>query len=256
MDLTELFTFKAEQYARYRWGYAREALETIIKHTRLGEHSIVADIGAGPGKLWKHFLGNVERVYMVEPNAAMRAAAEKRYGTHPSCRVMNGRAEASGLPSGEIDLITVGQAIGYFEAHTVRREFARILKPGGWLAVLRNYGTDPERSAAIEEVYREENGCNPAVIPSRPPWTAVEFYFGEGNVQKLTFPFVHIQTRAQFIGGLASASYAPLESHPLYPRFAAAASQVFERFSQNGILHTLAETELYLGQPEIEGGAF
>lgn len=248
MPRVDLYTNKAENYALHRWEYAAEALDAIFSAAGVGPLTTVADIGAGPGNLSKHFFGKAGAVYLVEPDTAMRQAAETRFGDHSACRILAGRAEATGLPGASIDLLAIGQAIHYFEAEPAREEFNRILKPGGWLAVLRNYGTNETLNAAIEEVYTEENGCDPDVIASRPAWKPIDFYYGAGNFRRLTFPFMDMKTRAGYIRALATASYAPNESHTLYPRFQAAAGAVFDAFSQDGILETPAETELFLGQ--------
>ena len=47
MDSTHVFSTKAEKYARYRWSYAPEAIQTIFDVTGITDASVVADIGAG-----------------------------------------------------------------------------------------------------------------------------------------------------------------------------------------------------------------
>jgi SAM-dependent methyltransferase len=245
---TGLFSSKAEKYHLYRWDYAPGAIETIYTTAHLSHESTIIDIGAGPGSLAKHFIDRVGRVYLVEPDDEMRRFAQQALGAHPACRIVNACAEATGLPDGCADLVAVAQALHWFEPEAARAEFVRLLKPGGWLAVLRNYGTDERLNAAIEEVYTQENGCDPSIITHRPAWKPMSFYFGGDGFHRLTFPFVEINTHQQFIGGLATASYAPDETNPLYPRFEAAAGEVFDRFSRAGMLHNQAETELTLGQ--------
>ena len=211
---TGLFSSKAEKYALYRWDYAPGAIETIFETVQLSQESTIVDIGAGPGNLAKHFMGRVGQTYLVEPDDEMRRFAQQALGAHPACRIVNARAEETGLPDGCTDLAAVAQAIHWFDPEPARAEFVRLLKPGGWLAVLRNYGTDERLNAAIEEVYTQENGCDSSIITHRPAWKPMNFYFGGDHYHRFTFPFVETKTREQFIGALATASYAPDETNP------------------------------------------
>ena len=251
-----LFSAKAEKYQRYRWDYSPRAVETIFQLVQLTPASCVVDLGAGPGNLAKHFIGRVGWVYLVEPDDEMRRCARQALGMHSGCSFVAACAEETGLPGGCADLVTAAQAIGWFDPQPARAEIVRILKPGGWLAVLRNYGTDENLNASIEAIYTPENGVDPGVLAgvnNRRAAYPISFYYGSEDFQRFTFPFVNVVSREQFIGGLATASYVPEGEHPLYPRFEAAAGEVFERFSRDGLLYNQVETELYLGVAVQQG---
>ena len=70
--------------------------------------------------------------------------------------MVDGRAEGTTLADGSVDLVTVAQAIHWFDPVAARQEFHRILKPGGWLAICRNEGTDPALGQALSEIYPPE----------------------------------------------------------------------------------------------------
>lgn len=53
----DVFTGKAARYAKHRWDYAPQAIQTISDVTGISEQSVVADIGAGTGILTRHFIG-------------------------------------------------------------------------------------------------------------------------------------------------------------------------------------------------------
>ncbi len=68
---------KAELYARYRWDYAPQTMEALLALTGAGPHTLVADVGAGTGIFTRHWMGHVERVYAIEPEAEMRRFAQE-----------------------------------------------------------------------------------------------------------------------------------------------------------------------------------
>jgi ubiquinone/menaquinone biosynthesis C-methylase UbiE len=247
MDPKSLYSNKAEKYARYRWDYSPEAIEAIFKIAGLGPKSRVADIGAGTGNLSHHFAGKVRRLYAIEPNSEMRRLAAGLL-TVPGCQVIDASAEATGLRKKSIDLITAAQAMHWFDPEPTRREFRRILKPTGWLAFLRNYGSDSRLNEAIGALSSESYGANPHAFEELPHSKPASFYFDRRPFRKFTFPFVIRSDWETFFGGLTSASYMPDNTHPLYGHLEKAAQEVFERFSTAGTLHIKVETELIIGR--------
>jgi ubiquinone/menaquinone biosynthesis C-methylase UbiE len=115
-----VFSSKAEKYARFRWDYAPLAVRTIFDIAHLSNESIVADIGAGTGILTKHFVGKVKLIYAIEPNLEMRRLAENQLGQFPSWRTIAGIAESTTLPDHCVDMITVAQAIHWFDPQQTR----------------------------------------------------------------------------------------------------------------------------------------
>jgi SAM-dependent methyltransferase len=251
MENIGVFSTKAQQYARYRWDYAPAAIQRVFAAAGLAEQSVVADIGAGTGILTKHFAGRVRQVVAIEPNAEMRRLAAQALAGAPGCLVIAGRAEATALADRSVDLIAVAQAIHWFEPQPTLAEFRRILKPGGWLAILGNRGTDPQLAAALEPLFPAESDTHGLMMGKETP---LAFYFGHDQSRQQDFAFTARQTWEQFLGSLSSASYAPDEGSRLYPAFASGVRQVFERFSRAGLVESQAVTYLCLGQP-IEAAA-
>ena len=171
--------------------------------------------------------------------------AARALGANPDCLIIDGRAEATTLPDHNIDLITVAQAINWFEPEPTKAEFWRILKPGGWLAIIRNYETDPEVGEALERIFPPETDTLQFKSGSNTPRN---FYYGGDDYLRQSFAFTNQATWEQFLGAHSSASYAPDEESPLYASFERAAKEVFDRFSTGGVMVTHAATELYLGQ--------
>ena len=68
----------------------------------------------------------------------MRAAIGARLDGHPGFRLVDGAAEATGLPARSVDFVTAAQAFHWFDHAAARAEFRRILAPGGRVALIWN----------------------------------------------------------------------------------------------------------------------
>ncbi len=112
----------------------------------LAPTATLADVGSGTGISAKLFLDNGNTVYGVEPNRDMRAAAEKFLHGNARFHSVDGSAEQTTLSDRSVDFIVAGQAFHWFDQPKARQEFARILKPGGWVMLMwnsRHIGTTP-----------------------------------------------------------------------------------------------------------------
>lgn len=241
----EAFQAKAEKYARYRWDYAPQALQTIFETARITRDSMVVDIGAGTGILTRHFAGRAGQVIAVEPNLEMRRLVEKALIGQPGSRVIEGVAEAIPLPDGCADLVTAAQAINWFDPPAARAEFRRILKPGGWLAIVRNYGTDREVTEAAQKIYPRETDTAEIM---KGVGTPAGYYFEGVEFLHQTCDFTLQANWEQFFGALCTASYAPDEDSPFFAAFQSGARAVFEQYSTQGLLLSHGVTELWLGR--------
>jgi SAM-dependent methyltransferase len=136
-DSVRRFDDRVADYVRARPGYP-PAVEALLREQGLPAAATIADIGSGTGKLSEVFLAAGHRIVGVEPNDTMRAAAAELLGGHPRFRQQSGRAEATGLADASVDAIVAGQAFHWFEPKAARREFVRVLRPGGLVALIWN----------------------------------------------------------------------------------------------------------------------
>lgn len=248
-----VYSNKAETYARYRWDYAPEALAFIFRRAGLHNGSTVADLGAGTEILTRHFPGRVGRVMAVEPNAEMRAILARDLAHFSNVQVLPGCAEATSLADACADLVTAAQAVHWFDPLPARAEMGRILRPGGWLAFLRNSSRPEPWSGAVNNLMTPEYGANFSASNELPRTEPPEFYFQVGLFERLTFAFTLQDDWPRFFGSLLSASFMPDETHPFFGRLEAAARAIFECYSVNGFLPVHGETELSMGRPWREG---
>ncbi|MBV9438785.1 MAG: class I SAM-dependent methyltransferase, partial [Candidatus Eremiobacteraeota bacterium] len=123
MRPTARFTKRADAYAAGRPSYPPAAIDALLDG--LGDPSAVVavDLGAGTGISSRLLAERGAQVLAVEPNAAMRAAAER----HPRVEWIDGTAEQTGLAEASVDLVAAFQAFHWFHAPVALREAIRIL---------------------------------------------------------------------------------------------------------------------------------
>jgi SAM-dependent methyltransferase len=137
-DPVTRFSDRAEDYVKYRPHYSHDVVLALQQACGLRPQHIVADVGCGTGLLAIIFLENGNRVVGVEPNRAMRIAGENYLAAYPDFSMVDGSAEATGLADASSDFVIAGQAFHWFRPDETRVEFARILKPNGWVALVWN----------------------------------------------------------------------------------------------------------------------
>jgi len=122
----------AAGYAEHRPGYPTEAVAWAL-HPAPGRE--VLDLAAGTGKVTEVLVRVGADVVAVEPDAGMLAELARRF---PQVRTLAGSAESVPLDEGAVDAVVVGQAFHWFDPDAALPEIARVLRPGGVLAVLGN----------------------------------------------------------------------------------------------------------------------
>ncbi|HXW57331.1 MAG TPA: class I SAM-dependent methyltransferase [Candidatus Cybelea sp.] len=133
------FTGLAANYAKFRPGYAAQIATAILGY--VGRDSALidaADIGAGTG-VWTRMLAarGLHSVVAVEPNDDMRGQGiETSRGT--PIVWYKGSAEATGLPEGSADLVTMASSFHWADFDKACDEFHRILRPRGVFVALWN----------------------------------------------------------------------------------------------------------------------
>lgn len=220
-----------------------------VRANRQGGAEAIADIGSGTGISARLFLQNGNVVFGVEPNAEMRQAAETFLKDYPQFRSTIGTAEATTLPDQSVDYVVAAQAFHWFNSPQTKHEFARILKPGGWVvlmwnsrrinstpflrdyeALLQQYGTD----------YREIRHNN--IQPN-----ALESLFFEGKFELHTFDNQQLFDFEGLKGRLLSSSYVPNEGHSNFEPMLQALKCVFEQYEQHGMVRIEYDTKVYFG---------
>jgi ubiquinone/menaquinone biosynthesis C-methylase UbiE len=131
----EGFERAAGEYERARPSYPDEAVRFVVETLPIGPGSHVLDLAAGTGKLTRLLGGLGAAITAVEPVAAMR---EQLAGRLPEITVLDGTAESIPLADSSVDAVTVAQAFHWFDHAAALAEIARVLRPGGGLALIWN----------------------------------------------------------------------------------------------------------------------
>jgi SAM-dependent methyltransferase len=267
-NTVERFSNRVENYVKYRPTYPAEILDVFRSEMGLTQDTTVADIGSGPGILTRLFLENGNVTYGVEPNKAMRSAAESILADFPNFRSVDGTAEATTLANSSVDIVTAGQAFHWFKPEPTKAEFRRILKPDGWVALvwnmrqldstpfLREYEHFISENAIDYNDVRHERVAGPlkdspacGADPSDKARMAGElFRFFDGPFRHASFDNVQVFDLTGLKGRLFSSSYMPAEDTAAGEDVAKKLRTLFERHAENGKIEILYDTNIFYGK--------
>ena len=134
------FARAADVYERARPEYPPEAVAWLADRLDLRPGRVVVDVAAGTGKLTRLLVPSGARVVAVEPLVEMRAVLREAV---PEVDALEGTAEALPLLDDCADAVTVAAAFHWFRRDEALPELARVLRPGGRLAIVYNL-RDPD----------------------------------------------------------------------------------------------------------------
>jgi SAM-dependent methyltransferase len=249
-DAKQRFSSRVADYVRYRPSYPSALIDVLRKNCDLTREHVIADIGSGTGLSSKVFLENGNRVIGVEPNAEMRAAGDDFLAEYKSFSSANGSSEATTLEDASVDFITAAQAFHWFEPNATRKEFVRILKPGGWVVVMWNDRRISETafSRAYEDLLVHYGTDYTKVKEAYPETHDMENFFGKGKFQRRELPNFQEFDFHGLAGRVRSSSYAPKEGHANYEPMMAALRKLFEVSRKFGRVRMEYATQIYFGQ--------
>ena len=248
-NATSRFSDRVENYVRYRPGYPPQVLETLKKEGVLTPAHSVADIASGTGIWTKTLLESGNPVYGIEPNVDMRQAAERLLAGFPKFTSINGKAEATTLPDASVDFVTAAQAAHWFDRARARREFSRILTPGGWLALLWN-----ERDVDTTPFLRDyeqlllTHGTDYEEVRHERTTDAVNEFFDPAPCVERVYTMRQEFEYAGIEGRLLSSSYAPGPGHAKHEPMLRELQRIFEKHAEDGRVAFDYKTRVYFGR--------
>ncbi|MBF9237152.1 class I SAM-dependent methyltransferase [Hymenobacter sp. BT683] len=183
MPALDRFSTQAADYARYRIHYPVELYDWLLPQVTSRERAW--DCATGNGQVAVVLADHFVRVDATDLSEKQLAQAPPR----PNLHYQTARAEQTPFPDQRFDLITVAQAVHWFEHEAYHREVRRVARPG---AVLAEWGyglvnISPEIDPLIRHFHDVVMG---------PYWDANRWHIDE-EYARISFPFAAVQ-RAHF----------------------------------------------------------
>ena len=175
-SFSDHFSSTAAGYASYRPTYPATLFEWLGQVA--SRHAVAWDCGTGSGQAAVAVAEHFALVVATDPSTAQLAHA----APHPRVRYAAMPAERSALASGSASLITVAQALHWFDQQVFFAEARRVLAPGGVIAVW-SYGVVTLQDDALDDVIRRFHG-----EAMGPFWPAERRLVDEGY-RDLVLPF-------------------------------------------------------------------
>jgi SAM-dependent methyltransferase len=248
-DSKQRFSNRVADYVRYRPSYPPAAIDLLRAECGLGPDSSVADIGSGTGILTKLLLETGAAVCGVEPNAEMREAGEDFLRDFPRFQSVAGSAESTTLPDASANVVTAGQAFHWFERESTRREWARILKSGGWAVLTWNErAVDASPVMAEYEELIQRYGIDYSKVQhTYSENVGIGDFFAPSEVHTRDFPNRQGADWDGFKGRLMSSSYAPSPDDSRHEPLIDGLRKIFSEHQKNGCVTFEYRTRVYWG---------
>jgi ubiquinone/menaquinone biosynthesis C-methylase UbiE len=248
MNPQEQFSDRAQDYAKYRPSYPSKAIDCILEGLNAPNLLIAADVGAGTGISSRLLADRGVRVIAIEPNEAMRQIAEP----HPLVEFCSRNAEKTELPGKSLDLITCFQSFHWFNPEPTLKEFARILKLEGKIALIwndRDVNGDDEftrqhdliitKASKNSPIHSRLDGKSDLLINSLFPSLFPVF-------KHHIFSYQQAFTKDSLIGLAMSASYIPKEGNESQQTIKNL-TNLYQKYSdRQGLVYLQYQTSVYL----------
>jgi SAM-dependent methyltransferase len=143
------FSTLSEGYGRFRPGYSGKVFEYLAALTP--KHELAWDCATGTGQSALSLANHFDRVVATDASPQQIEQAAR----HSSVEYQVAAAEESGLETASIDLITVAQALHWFDIPRFMAEAKRVLKPKGVIAVwtYNLFRITPEIDEIVDNLY-------------------------------------------------------------------------------------------------------
>jgi ubiquinone/menaquinone biosynthesis C-methylase UbiE len=173
--MKDLFSRQSNHYARYRPRYPQELYDFVLGS--VSGRRVAWDCATGNGQVATELARYFAQVEATDLSARQLAEAPAL----PNVRYRVSPAETTPFPDAQFDLVTVGQALHWFDFERFYAEVRRILRPGGVLAAwgYELLTVSPEIDELVNVFYRKTVG----------PYWAPERRYLEERYRTIPFPF-------------------------------------------------------------------
>jgi ubiquinone/menaquinone biosynthesis C-methylase UbiE len=246
---TNRFADRVDNYVKYRPHYPQEVYDFLLAEHVIVEGLEIADVGSGTGISAEPLLKMNFKVNGIEPNKEMREAAEKLLQHYPNFKSINATAENTTLPDASVYTIIAGQAFHWFDREKTKKEFKRILKQNGQLALMWNdRRTDTTDFLKVYEDFLQMFGTDYKEINHKNTQDKKIFEeFFEGSFKEKSFYNYQDVDFAGLKGRVLSSSYMPNEEHKDFEFMINCLKKIFQRYQEKGLVRLDYDTKIYYG---------
>ena len=254
LSATERFSNRADAYVRGRPSYPRQLVDHLQQAGALKPGQVVVDVGVGTGLSAEPFLRSGYSVIGVEPNEAMRLAGDQQLSAYIAkggdYRSVAGTAESTTLPDEVADLVVAGQAFHWFDAEGAAIEARRILRRGGWAALIWNdrQSTGSAFLAGYEALLRTHGVDYEKTLHRHVDDKAIARFFTPTQASVVTFDNPRELTREDLLALAGSASYLPAPGDARHAAMLAALNALFDAQQNNGSVQMMYRTRMHYAQ--------
>ena len=244
------FSNRVEDYVRYRPSYPAEVVTTLqrecglngcfdhCRHRSWHRHSEPALFVE-----WEHRLcGGTERAYA--------ASGVEWLGGKSRFQAVAGSAEETTLAAASVDFVIAAQAFHWFDRERAKREFTRILRPGGWIVLLWN--DRDETSTPFAREYEQlivTYGKDYLQVKHRNiSESDIAEFFRPARMMVRRFSNFQDFDLDGLLGRLRSSSYVPAAGERNHEEIMRAAGDLFARYQVEGQVRMEYETVMYFGR--------
>jgi ubiquinone/menaquinone biosynthesis C-methylase UbiE len=157
-----LFDGVAGLYEETRPGYPNEIINFVVSTAGLGVGAVVLDVGCGTGQLTRPLARSGFSVAAIDIGPSLVAAARERLaesGDSAGVSFQVAAFEDFEAPDASFDLIVSGAAFHWIDPEIRFAKSARLLRPGGWLALLEyDESYDDPLGAALDAMWATRDG--------------------------------------------------------------------------------------------------
>ena len=179
-SFSDHFSSSASSYASFRPGYPPELFAWLASVAP--DRRRAWDCGTGSGQAAIRLAAHFDHVVATDPSVAQLAHASPHSGVHYAAM----SAEHNALAGGSASVVTVAQALHWFDRPAFYAEVGRVLVARGVVAVW-SYGLLTLRDPTLDEVIRRFHGETMG-----PYWPPERRLVDEGY-RALVLPFEHVE---------------------------------------------------------------
>lgn len=216
------FSTLAKNYIN-RPAYDTELLNQILTHMDLKpENAVMADVGAGTGKLTKVLAEiGIRNIKAIEPNDEMRKEGSIYTKEYPFIEWAKGSGEETFLESNSVNWVTMASSFHWTDPNKSLPEFHRILKCNGFFSIMWN-----TRNIQSSELHMSIEECIHSIIPNlkrvssgnkahTKSWDEILVSTGHfKNVKFIETDYTEIMTKERYINAWRSVNDIQVQAGP------------------------------------------